>query len=46
MFTAATNDWLVKGLKDPEPNLEIGLRKARAATLMLLGLPGSVYLYQ
>jgi alpha-glucosidase len=30
----------------PQPNLELGLRKARAATLFTLGLPGSMYLYQ
>jgi alpha-glucosidase len=30
----------------PQPDLELGLRKARAATLFTLGLPGSMYLYQ
>ena len=45
-FTAGTNRWLKEGLKNPEPDLNIGLRRARAATLMILGLPGSVYIYQ
>jgi len=31
---------------DPQPDRELGLRRARAATLLTLGLPGSVYLYQ
>ena len=30
---------------DPQPNVELGLRRARAATLQMLGLPGSSYLY-
>jgi alpha-glucosidase len=29
-----------------EPDLELGTRRARAAALLLLALPGSVYLYQ
>jgi len=32
--------------KDPKCDLELGLRRARAATLMMLALPGSAYLYQ
>ncbi|MEU4361641.1 glycoside hydrolase family 13 protein [Promicromonospora sp. NPDC023987] len=31
---------------DPQPDPELGLRRARAATLLMLGLPGSAYLYQ
>ncbi|MFC4628508.1 glycoside hydrolase family 13 protein [Promicromonospora alba] len=31
---------------DPQPDAELGLRRARAATLLMLGLPGSAYLYQ
>jgi len=31
---------------DPEPDAELGLRRARAATLLMLALPGSAYLYQ
>jgi alpha-glucosidase len=34
------------GADDPQPDTELGLRRARAATLLLLGLPGSAYLYQ
>ena len=32
--------------EDGEPDLERGLRRARAATLFTLALPGSMYLYQ
>jgi alpha-glucosidase len=31
---------------DPQPDTGLGLRRARAATLQMLGLPGSAYLYQ
>jgi alpha-glucosidase len=34
------------GPNAPQPDLELGLTKARAATLFTLGLPGSMYLYQ
>jgi alpha-glucosidase len=34
------------GPNAPQPDLELGLRKARAATLFTLGLHGSMYLYQ
>ncbi|GAA1134686.1 glycoside hydrolase family 13 protein [Ornithinicoccus hortensis] len=34
------------GEGDPQPNAVIGLRRARAATTLMLGLPGSSYLYQ
>jgi len=34
------------GPGQPQPDRELGLRKARAATLFMLGLPGSSYLYQ
>jgi alpha-glucosidase len=34
------------GPSDPQPNAELGLKKALAATLFTLGLPGSMYLYQ
>lgn len=30
---------------DPQPDVELGLRRAKAATLQMLGLPGSAYLY-
>ena len=32
--------------RDPQPDPVIGLRRARAATLFALALPGSAYLYQ
>jgi alpha-glucosidase len=32
--------------EDEQPDEVLGLRRARAATLLLLGLPGSAYLYQ
>ena len=31
---------------DRQPDAELGLRRARAATLLMLALPGSAYLYQ
>ncbi len=34
------------GPEDPQPDHELGLRRARAATLMMLALPGSAYIYQ
>ena len=34
------------GPDDPQPDAELGLRRARAATLLMLALPGSAYLYQ
>ena len=34
------------GPNDPQPNAELGIKKALAATLFTLGLPGSMYLYQ
>ena len=34
------------GPNDPQPDAELGLARARAATLFMLGLPGSAYLYQ
>lgn len=39
-------DWLLSGGTDPVADVELGLRRARAATLLMLGLPGSAYLYQ
>ncbi len=38
--------WLLEGGSAKNVALERGLRRARAATLFLLGLPGSTYLYQ
>lgn len=34
------------GADDPQPDAELGLRRARAATAMMLALPGGAYLYQ
>ena len=34
------------GPDDPQPDAGLGLRRARAATLQMLALPGSAYLYQ
>ena len=39
-------DWLLSGGTEPELDREAGLRRARAASMFLLGLPGSAYLYQ
>ncbi|MEU2960248.1 glycoside hydrolase family 13 protein [Streptomyces albidoflavus] len=38
--------WLLTDGQDPRPDMDLGLRKARAATLLMLALPGSAYLYQ
>jgi alpha-glucosidase len=40
------NGWLLSGGSNPAPDDERGLRRARAATLLMLALPGSAYLYQ
>ena len=34
------------GAQDAQPDAELGLRRARAATTLMLALPGSAYLYQ
>ncbi|MDT0393681.1 MULTISPECIES: glycoside hydrolase family 13 protein [Streptomyces] len=34
------------GADDPQPDRALGLRRARAATALMLALPGSAYLYQ
>jgi alpha-glucosidase len=34
------------GIGDPQPDAALGLRRARAATLLMLSLPGSAYIYQ
>jgi alpha-glucosidase len=34
------------GADDPQPDQALGLRRARAATLLMLALPGSAYVYQ
>ncbi|MDQ2782800.1 MAG: glycoside hydrolase family 13 protein [Actinomycetota bacterium] len=40
------NAWLRSSGTDPAPDVAAGLRRARAATLLGLALPGSSYLYQ
>ena len=40
------NEWLLSGGSRPVLDREGGLRRARAASLFVLGLPGSAYLYQ
>ena len=40
------NEWLLSGGTEPALDAERGERRARAAALFLLGLPGSAYLYQ
>lgn len=42
----AQGAWLLTDGTDPEPDLAQGLRRARAATMLLLALPGSTYVYQ
>lgn len=39
-------DWLLAGGDPGEVDSTLGLRRARAATLLMLALPGSAYLYQ
>lgn len=39
-------DWLLSGGVDPVLDRMAGLERARAATLLMLALPGSAYLYQ
>ena len=34
------------GPSNPQPNNELGLQRARAATMFMLGLPGASYIYQ
>lgn len=43
---ADENNWYVKNRLDPKLDLEKGLARAKAATLTMLALPGSSYLYQ
>ncbi|QHC62125.1 alpha-amylase [Rathayibacter festucae] len=44
--TAPAKQWLLSGGAEPVLDRALGLRRARAATLLLLALPGSAYLYQ
>jgi alpha-glucosidase len=43
---ADADAWLMSGGKEPSVDPDVGLARARAATLMMLALPGSAYLYQ
>ncbi len=38
--------WLLADGREPAPDLPSGMRKARAAALLMLALPGSAYVYQ
>ncbi|KWR70521.1 alpha-amylase [Arthrobacter sp. W1] len=38
--------WLLDGGRQDEVDTELGLRRAKAATQLMLALPGSAYLYQ
>ena len=40
------HSWLLNNGADPVLDAELGVHRARAATLLLLALPGSAYLYQ
>jgi alpha-glucosidase len=39
-------DWLLSNGTSPALDRSLGIRRARAATLLMLALPGSAYLYQ
>ncbi|SES48883.1 alpha-glucosidase [Streptomyces sp. yr375] len=43
---ADDNAWLLSGGRTPRVDEQAGLRRARAATLLMLALPGSSYVYQ
>ncbi|MFF7751978.1 alpha-amylase family glycosyl hydrolase [Streptomyces sp. NPDC007971] len=43
---ADDNAWLLSGGRTPAVDPESGLGRARAATLLMLALPGSAYVYQ
>jgi alpha-glucosidase len=44
--TENAKPWLLTNGTSPELDRALGLRRARAATLLMLALPGSAYLYQ
>jgi len=46
MSTLNAKPWLLSNGTSPELDRALGLRRARAATLLMLALPGSAYLYQ
>ncbi len=41
-----SDNWLMSDGKTPEIDLEQGLSRARAATMLIMALPGSTYIYQ
>jgi alpha-glucosidase len=43
---ASLDDWLLSDGAAPAVDVELGLRRARAGTMLMLALPGSAYLYQ
>ena len=45
-FFTDESAWYVKNRLDPKLDLELGVNRARAATMLILALPGSSYLYQ
>jgi alpha-glucosidase len=44
--TECAKAWLQSNGMTPKADLDLGLRRARAAILLMLALPGSAYLYQ
>jgi alpha-glucosidase len=46
MAGQAGKQWLLAGGKQEDVDVELGLRRARAASLLMFALPGSAYLYQ
>lgn len=40
------NEWYVQNRMHPDLDLQVGAERAKAATLLILALPGSTYLYQ
>ncbi|WP_196868017.1 glycoside hydrolase family 13 protein [Arthrobacter sp. CAN_A212] len=44
--TETARDWLMSGGTEPDLDHELGERRARAVTQLMLALPGSAYLYQ
>lgn len=46
MAGQAGKKWLLEGGRKEDVDAELGLRRARAASLLMFALPGSAYLYQ
>jgi alpha-glucosidase len=46
MAGEAGKQWLLAGGKQEDVDADLGLRRARAASLLMFALPGSAYLYQ